>query len=523
MMRTTFGAMCAMVLLCTAAFALDLGLYVTDYMDPQTVQIEPLGGQVTTTTKLFATPGEYEPVSFAVRPDERVEEMFMEAGALSGPGGRIESDRVRVCSVEGFHGGEYDILMELGRSWHMPAMRRELFWVIVHVPEDAKPGTYRGKVTVTSKGKPIGQLDLELEVLPFTLDQPPYALGYNYSSPKDPEALAAHLRDMREHGATTVAPLYNFDLPIHADDTTEIGAFIEAYKAAGYTKPLFFASPMSLLGQLAGYGPVDSRRFQRKYLACMRTLWEETARHDVPVIFSIGDEFTNQALPGIEFGEKLARLTYEELPQICTTSDMNGYLEVMAMAPHLDIATFNNGWDGIDGHNKGRRLINREFITEVQKTGAIPWFVNAGRGRFPYGRFFGERAPYGVHGKVEWYYNLGDNSSGSVVRVDGAKVWPTLAYERSREGVDDLKYMLQLEQLVAEAKKSGRAKAELRAAEQLIERIGDSIIDNWTAYSEGGEVFPPKDLKLVPAEEAGALGQYNAVRRAIAEAILSLS
>jgi hypothetical protein len=510
------------VLICSPAFALDVGLYVTDYMDPQTVQIKPLGGEISTTAKLFATPGEYEPVSFAVRPDERVEEMFMEAGDLSGPAGRIERDRVRVCSVEGFHGGDYDIVMELGRSWHMPAMRRELFWVIVHVPEDARPGTYRGQVTVTSRGKPIGRLDLELEVLPFTLEEPPYALGYNYSSPKDPEALTAHLRDMREHGATTVAPLYNFHLPVHDDDTAEIGAFIEAYKAAGYTKPLFFASPMSLLGRLAGYGPVDSRRFQRKYLACMRTLWEETSRHDVPVIFSIGDEFTNKALPGIEFAEKLARLAYEELPQICTTSDMNGYLEVMAMAPYLDIATFNNGWDGIDGHNEGRRLINREFITEVQQTGAIPWFVNGGRGRFPYGLFFWKMAGYGVQGKVEWYYNLGDNSRGSVVRVDGPKVWPTVTYERSREGVDDLKYMLKLEQLVADAKQSGRARPEVRAAEQLIKRIGDGIIDNWTAYREGGEVFPPEDLGIPSSDEAAGLGRYNAVRRAMAEAIVGL-
>jgi len=48
------------------------------------------------------------------------------------------------------------------------------------------------------------------------------------------------------------------------------------------------------------------------------------------------------------------------LPEVATTSDMNGYMEVMAMAPYLNVATFNNGWDGIDNHNKGRHLINRE-------------------------------------------------------------------------------------------------------------------------------------------------------------------
>jgi len=503
--------------------AADLGLYVTDYMDAQDVRIKPLGGQVSTTATMFATPGEYESVSFAVRPLERVEDMFMESGPLTGPGGRLEKENVRVRSVEGFQGGNEDILMDLGHPWSMPAYRRELFWVTVHVPEQAQAGVYRGAVSITSKGQPIGKLDLELEVLPIRLEEPPYALGFNYSSPKDPQLLAAHLRDMREHGMTTVAPLYNFHLPIYDEDTSELGQFIEAYKAAGFTKPIYFASPMSLsTGELLGYGPVDSRRFQRKYLQVMRRLQAEVEKHDVPVIFSIGDEFTNQALPGIAFADKLARLVYEELPEICATSDMNGYLEVTTMAPHLDIATFNNGWDGIDGHNKGRRLINKDFILEIQKTGAIPWFVNAQTERFPFGIFFWKMAGYGVRGKVEWYYNLEDNARGSVVRLEGTTVYPTLAYERAREGVDDLKYLCKLEALVAEGKRAGKAQPQVAQAEALLKKIGDAILDNWTAYTEGGESFPPDGFDVMPAGKAAQLGDYNAVRRAVADQITAL-
>lgn len=53
------------------------------------------------------------------------------------------------------------------------------------------------------------------------------------------------------------------------------------------------------------------------------------------------------------------------------------------MAPYLNYANFNNGWDGIDGHNEGRRLLNDRFLRQVvDQTGAIPYFVNAGKGRF---------------------------------------------------------------------------------------------------------------------------------------------
>jgi hypothetical protein len=201
---------------------------------------------------------------------------------------------------------------------------------------------------------------------------------------------------------------------------------------------------------------------------------------------------------------------------------MNGYREVMAMAPYLNVATFNNGWDGIDHHNQGRQLMNRAFILELQeKTGAIPWFVNAGSGRFPFGFFFWKMAKYGVRGKVEWYYNL-RNGKGSLVRLDGARIWPTLDYERSREGVDDLKYVVCLERLIERAGKHGTAQAERGKAEAMLKRIADSIEDDWTAYRRGGATFPEDGFAVLDPEKAAGLGSFNAIRRAIADQIIRL-
>ena len=238
-----------------------VAVYVTDYLAPQDKAIQPLAGVQTNVARLFATPGEFEPVSFAVRPEERGEQLFLEASDLSGPAGTIPRSNVRVQSVEGFHGGDRDILMDLGRPWDMPAFQRELFWATVHVPAEARPGEYTGEVTVTGGGKPVARLGLRLEVLPFRLEEPPFALGYNYSSPRNPRTLAAHLDDMRAHGMTTVAPLYGFHLPVHDEDTTEFGEFIDAFRRAGFRQPMYFGASMNLLmSELAGYGPVDSRR-----------------------------------------------------------------------------------------------------------------------------------------------------------------------------------------------------------------------------------------------------------------------
>jgi len=513
----------ALLALCGTTSA-ETELYVTDTLAPQELSIKPLGGSPSTAARIFAAPGEYEPVSFAVRPKERLTAVAIRAGDLKGDAGIIPAANVRLRSVEGYHGKDRDMLMDLGRPWDMPAWSKELFWATVRVPEDARPGLYRGDVTVTSNDKSVAALQLELEVLPVKLEEPPFALGYNYSSPKDPAALAAQLADMREHGMTTVAPLYNFHLPILDDDTSELGAFIEAYKKAGFRQPLYFATPMELtLSGLTGYGSLDSKRFQQKYIEVMRKMYAETQKHSVPVLFSIGDELTNKGVKGVEFAGKLARFVYEEFPEIATTSDMNGYKEVLAMAPYLNVATFNNGWDGIDHHNEGRRLINKAFLEELQsKTGAIPWLVNADSGRMPFGFFFWKMTRYGVRGKVEWYYCLGRNEKGSVVRLDGGAIYPTIDYERSREGIGDLRYLCTLERTIARAKAAGKAAPETKAAEALLKKIADSIIDDWTAYTQGGEVFPADGFDVLDPARTAAMGRFAGLRRAIAEQIIAI-
>jgi hypothetical protein len=490
---------------------------------PLRVTVDRRGGADPREAGIFASIGEYEPFSLLLRPKATMEEVFITSSDLTGDAGRIPKANVVVCSVESSGEMGRKILMRLGRKWDMPAHSTEHFWCAVKVPDDARPGLYKGKVTVTAKNQEVGSISILLEVLPIRLENPPFALGFNYSNPKNQAALEAHLADMREHGMTCVAPLYNFHLPVHDANTAELGNFIECYKRAGFPSPLYFATPMDLqLSSLAGYGDETSKRWQQKYIQVMRHLHAEVLKHNIPVLMSIGDELTNKGIEGVRIAGRLARFVWEELPEIAATSDMNGYMEVMAMAPYLNVATFNNGWDGIDNHNKGRHLINREFILELQeKTGAIPWFVNAGVGRFPFGFFFWKMTKHGVKGKVEWYYNL-DNRSGSVVRTEGATIWPTLDYERSREGIDDLRYLCMLEKLIARAKSLGKAAAEREEAEALLKRIADGVADDWTAYTHGGERFPADGMAVMSPDKAANMSELDAIRRVVADRIVLL-
>ena len=523
--------------LCAAAWSVDADVVITDYNGLQVVGKETvLGREKTNAVSLFAARGEYECFSFWLQPKERIADVMIKGGALVGPAGAIPAANVVVRSAEGGHDNNKNLLV-LGKSWDMAGWSREEFWVTLKVPDDARPGVYKGKVIVTSAGAPVAEADVTLEVLPFALEEPPFMIGWHYCWPKNEqnkpdldetnvELLRVTLADMREHGCTNVGPLYGFHMPITDDDTRQLNIFMTEYLKAGYTKPLMFAAPMNLsLSGLTGYGPVDSKRFQLKYIEVMRKLHAETQKHDVPVIFSIGDEFTNKGMSGVEYAGKLAKLTYEELPEIVTTSDMNGYMEVMAMAPWLNFATFNNGWDGADRHNKGRQLLNEAFLKELtSKTDAIPYFVNTGKGRFPFGFFFWRMTKFGVRGKVEWFYNLGADggSRGSMVTLRGTQVIPTVYYEQSREGIDDLKYVCMVEKLVAEAKKRGRARDEVAAAQEYLAGLEKSIIANYTAYSRGGMTWPVDGQREVDPDRAAAIGSFNAIRRALADHIVRL-
>ncbi|MCX6904362.1 MAG: hypothetical protein NTW03_12965 [Verrucomicrobia bacterium] len=494
------------------------------YKTPASVAVSPANqGLNPREARLFASIGEYEPFSFLLRPKESLEDVMIAGSDLKGPAGVIPAANVVVTSVEEFHGAGRQMLMPLGKPWNMGGFMAEFFWCTIKVPDQARAGTYTGEVAVTSRGQKVGAITVVLEVLPIRLEDPPFGLGYNYSSPKDAKALELQLADMRAHGMTTVGALYNFHLPVYDHDTSELAEFIQAYQKAGYPGVFYFATPMELeLSALAGFGNVDSRRFQQKYIQVMRALHDEVRKHRVPAIMSIGDEFTNRGLEGTMIAGKLAHLTWEELPEIATTSDMNGYMEVMAMAPFLNIATFNNGWDGIDHHNKGRHLLNRNFLEELQsKTLAVPWFVNAGTGRFPFGLFFWKMTHYGARGKVEWYYNLGKNERGSVVHLDGRNIHPTMDYERSREGIDDLKYLCQLEQLVNQATKARQAPAQVKTAAAVLAGISNAIADDWTIYDTGTR-FSIDGFGVVDAEKAATLGQLNATREAVARQIVQL-
>ena len=185
--------------------------------------------------RAVAARGEYEPVSFLIKPLQDIQKLEISQSSLIGAGGHIPADAVDIKYVK--------VWYQAGTAWYSyfgDATRRELtpelllkddslvkvdyetrenylrvgdehrwisypsseakehfnyltepvadskvlkpinlkkdriqqVWVTVKVPESVGPGVYRGKIDLTIDGVSVGTLKLAVKVLPFTLPEP---------------------------------------------------------------------------------------------------------------------------------------------------------------------------------------------------------------------------------------------------------------------------------------------------------------------------------------------------------------
>ena len=113
------------------------------------------------------------------------------------------------------------------------ADKNKQFWVTVHVPEDAAPGAYRGKIHLTAGDKKLGALSLTVQVLPFKLAEArtwydlnkPFTTSlYYWGEPitndvatigaknKSLAQLGAELTDLRQHNVNDPILIWSPDL-----------------------------------------------------------------------------------------------------------------------------------------------------------------------------------------------------------------------------------------------------------------------------------------------------------------------
>ncbi len=182
---------------------------VNNYMILQDGPLPPVCKK-TNGIRLRACRGEYEPASFVVSASRRLEGVQVEIGQLRGPSREWPMDAVDVRVVKDYYSHEFlsdkratmplllvhdenFLTIEPAPTKENPKMmknavrgelldaptlqpvtieKRKQFWITVHVPEDAIPGTYKTTIKINSRDGGAFTIPLAVDVYPFVLLQP---------------------------------------------------------------------------------------------------------------------------------------------------------------------------------------------------------------------------------------------------------------------------------------------------------------------------------------------------------------
>ncbi len=501
--------------------------------------------------RTFATPGEYEPFTFSIRALRDLEGVTVAVGDLRGPGGarlpatRIDVRQVRCWPVRTRYSSltSYKIVPELldsVRPADLDAGTCRRYWLTVHVPEESRPGVYRGAAWVRGRGwaAPV-RVPLELEVLPFRLRRDPNRdFGNYYRSPLDrirpdmaPVVVRAIRRraeaeaaDMQAHGMTTVQMPGIGAKKIDGQWRVTVGlsadriAFLQRFglwgRSKGVMMPAFFTSSIyrDLMGKRWPKHLRGAKMPPDAYFDAVTRLIEQAEKVRIargwPVFYYYPiDEAAPDAVP------ILAR-TLAAIKKVPTAGTYATQVFELDYNRPLD--------DVLDVWCSAWFCTDTEAVDAMRRKGRTFWcypnFVACSRGvpnsaRMTYG--FGVwRMGYAC--LIPWHYQAPcgnpftdfDATFGDWCMAypgsDGPI--PTQRWEAAREGIDDGRYIYTLETRLRAAKASGQAAGAVTAGETVLRELRNAVPVRKT-YDQDGPWKGP---------------EYDSWRRRLAEAIMAL-
>jgi len=495
-------------------------LHHRHYLDVVFPQTSP--GRPLRELSIFASLGEYEPATFCVYPLKELPKCELTISDLRGPG-IIPSDEVEIRKVRFVYARpnyneffSYHVVPDILDRYtpqDLCPWTNHRFWLTVHVPEDAVPGTYRADVTLSSSGAQNSTIPLRLEVLPIRLREDPermYAIYYHNPlslarASEDPVSrdywrrkAEAELADMKRHGTK------NFTTGLYtppADDKGRFSFDFDAFQEEIDLRERFgFRSPIVLSVATGGvyrkyvgdsYGShlrnvrFPPEGFFSEMTRMVEVIEKERKRRKWPEFLYYPVDEPSRSPEAVRFMAGVLK-AIKEVPGVRTyvTADPT-HPEYEPMKPYVDVWCTQPF------------LPDFETVTKEMEAGQVEYwcYPNHVSGENDHTPVAGARMTYGFgfwrsgfKALIPWIYqaNFGDpfnyldgpymdflNRSES----DGTPV-PVILWEAFREGYDDYRYIYTLERLIAEVQgdPDPRVKAEVERSRRLLMSIWRSIM-----------------------------------------------
>ncbi|MBI3923819.1 MAG: hypothetical protein HY318_20525, partial [Armatimonadetes bacterium] len=553
-------------------------LFTRDYCSFVYPDTKPLREEVDSVLSTFGTPGEYEPVTFALYTLKKLKQVkVIVTDLVSSEGKRIGGDnvvlrRARYWPQRTAWSGKLEVRTVpelLPKATTADVNETTLYWLTVHVPDDAKAGVYKGEVRVTAANGGELRKPIVFRVLPFTLKSPPQLAFGVYDSDvmahawRWPSAKAEWERrgtyqrmlekrrrdymDMATHGIQTFTigtpRVFEKDGQVTYDATAIIDTIATAREAGLMTRPMPGGCPaLDDIGRITkdqdypGSGleptalpPKFSEKFEEIYVGGIRYMQNLAKERGWPeILFYPVDE------PGSELRHELcSRLLklVKRLPgarNYVTGILHEGYLD-KAILPWCEVPCYTDGeWTPADPAKcKGHWFYPNSAVSNSG---------DAANARFKSG--FGFHAS-GLEGVIPWTYRSTQGNPESDLDSRMCDFYfslpepdehvPTIQWEAFREGIDDCRYFYTLENLIQQAKESESpaVRSAVAEAERTVNEIRQST-PKLSQFDKGlvaAALFTPDkgSAKEVPFDrEQWASANLQRFRQAIASQIAHL-
>lgn len=533
---------------------------ITDPVYPNT---RPLAHERIEGLFAFATPGEFEPVTFSLYPARDLVNFRVEVSTLRGPDGEIGASHATVRLATYWNVGypqytsrdSYRRLPELLESVTVhssPARECQRWWIRIHVPEDARPGLYRGAVTIWDDGFDRAiEIPLALRVLRFKLKADPakrYSVYYysrNRVQFKDKDeafirkATEQEYRAMVEYGLDMVPTFY-----LGTDDRDEKIVLQHAEEldrmlAAGLKGPVPIlggnvieriyraTTPGGERGSHWKINKMPPPEFYERITAVFKAFEAERRAKSWPEMICC--PLDEVAASHGEFGWRVYKAvrdagirTYAtKNPLAADAAPYRPYVDVWCSQPYSIpyekiVAQDRYQYWCYPNHNAGEIKDRR---------------VMCKGGRMTYGFGFW-RSGYTTLIPWHWAWTpspdqfdyLRGSHSGCGQRIgDDGEVIPAVYWECFREGRDDTRYIYTLQQAVFEREGSGdpQCRRLVESGKALLQEMWDAIAVQQKYLAHG--MWPSAEFNARRWRTAlmiEALLEYPATRPAVAPSVL---
>jgi len=466
----------------------------------------------------FACPGEYEPMAVALRALTPLESVACAVSPLTGPGS-IAADAVEVRSVRCWPqrlGSSWSTewrvmpeLLERKPSVDVAADTTQEFWLTLHVPEDVRPGVYKGSVTLTTANAGSAEIPMTVEVLPFTLEPNERPVGmYWYEDRAAGTPLRdAQVADMRAHGMTTLTMGRLFP-EVHNDggelrlDVAPLLACLQELQQLGIAGPIPYQTAGLMTHLKRAFPGKPPEAYDALYVEATRQLEAVSARPDTPkLLYYPVDEIGADSERGKRAHHECALVA--QVPGATSYITVNNYAGGEQWGDTFDI------WCGNIEYTEEQEAQLLAQGKRYMRYGSA-YLNDARRARNSCGLGFYRRP---AEAMFYWHYQSvngdpfndldGDARDWCAVYpgADGALI-PTIDWEALREGVDDMKYIATLKHYAAAAATTPQGKAVAERALATLEDVlgGDDRVNQYSFRDDlSDDAYHQLRRKLVDA------------------------